>query len=156
MSSNHKRSQECLKWCNSTRGQHLPDSQLHLGNVNTPCPHWDSLLALSSNIVETCVGYSVNTKYFNTNTGGVLPLTLETCLPLVLLKRLTSLMTDSCILTKLGRNKITSNSWLAKCLPQLMPWAPWTWGPHRRTTVGLWWTFFGVSLWIFEKRKISP
>lgn len=91
--------------------------------------------------------------FHHVKTWCVLPLTLATCLPLVLLKRLTSLVTDSCILRKLGRNRMTSTSWLAKCLPQLMPWAPWMCGPHRRTTVGLWWTFFGVSLRTLQRKQ---
>lgn len=64
----------------------------------------------------------------------------------VFLKRASSLVMASNILTKLGRKRMTSTSWLAKWRPQLMPWAPWTCGPHSRATVGRWCTFFGVSL----------
>lgn len=74
------------------------------------------------------------------------PLTFSTCLPLVLLKSVSSVVMFSCIFTQLGRNTITSTSWLAKCRPQLTPWAPWTCGPHRSTTWGRWCTFRGVNL----------
>lgn len=53
---------------------------------------------------------------------------------------------DSSILTKLGRKRMTWTSWLERCRPQLIPWAPFTWGPHSRATVGRWCTFLGFSL----------
>lgn len=48
--------------------------------------------------------------------------------------------------TKDGVNTTTFAPWLARCRAQFTPRAPCRWGPHKKTTVGRWWSLFGTHL----------
>ena len=45
-----------------------------------------------------------------------------------------------------GANTTTLAPWLARCRAQFTPSAPCRWGPHKKTTVGRWWSLLGTHL----------
>lgn len=97
--------------------------------VNTNFPFVQAEHTLYSQCFSTCHHWAAPSDHRTTEEGGGLrpalckcsPLRLDTCWPWVLLKRDSSLVMDSSILTKLGRKRMTWTSWLARCLPQLIP-----------------------------------
>lgn len=80
-----------------------------------------------------------------------LPLISEVfLLPVSSYKRSSCSKAALCSLGWPGTNTVVWTLWLANCLAQFIPWAPWPWQPHRTTTTGRWWLFWGD---ILQKKK---